>query len=95
MKYNEAKKVEFMKNLAEAKKGEQAPKDKILWKANGNAPEGWQLLNSPVVWYNPYTDHTKIVNRREVKDVVKPTDPLWTDDYSYILGAVRWHFPWQ
>src|SRR5262249_28460210 len=93
-KHLEDKKTEFINNLKDKKAGTLGA-DKIAWKDSGHAPEGWQVLNSPVVWYDPYKDHTKFVGRREVKVPITAADPLWTDDYSHILSCVRWHFPWE
>lgn len=65
----------------------------------GRAPDGWQILNSNVEWYNPYTDHgeTRRVGGEYVfvKTPVTERDSVWTDDYSHILGVVRWHWPWE
>jgi hypothetical protein len=65
---------------------------------DGHAPEGWQILNSVIDWNDPFEDQYGI--RRDGSKVlihrkVTAADSLWTDDYSYILGVVRWHWPWQ
>ncbi|MSQ94559.1 MAG: hypothetical protein EXR98_08375 [Gemmataceae bacterium] len=65
----------------------------------GRAPDGWQILNSNVEWYDPYKDHgeTRRVGGEYtyVKMPVTEKDSVWTDDYSHILSVVRWHWPWQ
>jgi hypothetical protein len=93
-KYLEGKKTEFTKNRLDANK-EKQDTGKIMMKATGHAPDGWQILNSPVVWYDPFVDHSKYVQGREVKDPITSRDSLWTDDFSHILGVVRWHWPWE
>ncbi len=56
----------------------------------GRAPEGEQILNATVEWYNPYTDHEEWRNgRREKRPITRTSDPVWTDDYSHILGVLR------
>ena len=61
-------------------------KEKI---GNGPAPNGKQILNSVVVWYDPYRDHVEFRGGRAVKAPITKNDSLWTDDYSYILGVLR------
>jgi hypothetical protein len=58
-------------------------------KLNGRPPPGQSILNSVVNWYDPYIDHTEIRANREVKAPITLRDPIWTDDYSYILGVLR------
>jgi len=57
-------------------------------------PEGRQILNSQVEWYDPYKDHTiQLRDGRRYKAHAKVTnegDALWTDDYSHIVGVIRW-----
>jgi hypothetical protein len=55
----------------------------------GRAPPSQSILNSSVMWYDPYTDHTEVRGNRLVKRPVTVRDPIWTDDYSFILGVLR------
>ena len=62
-------------------------------KDGGAAPDGDQILNSQVTWYDPFESHDRqrlgacgSSGRWSMKD------SLWTDDYSYIPGCIRW--PW-
>jgi hypothetical protein len=57
--------------------------------AEGRAPDGRQILNADVDWYDPYTEHTTVKGGRLVQRPVTKNDSLWTDDYSYILGVLR------
>ena len=52
----------------------------------GRAPDGEQILNSTVEWYNPYTDHTE---RGRLRPITLQSDRVWTDDYSHVLGVLR------
>ena len=59
-------------------------------KLNGGPPPApLSILNSMVTWYDPYTDHVGVKGGRLVKDPITLRDPIWTDDYSYILGVLR------
>lgn len=62
---------------------------------DGGAPPGEQILNAVVAWDNPFEEHIRFRGRRPMNLPVKTSDPLWTDDYSYILGVVRFHWPWD
>ncbi len=63
----------------------KAAKDKL----NGKPPEQNSILNSVVEWYDPYTDHTEVRGGRLVKAPITLRDPIWTDDYSFVLGVLR------
>ncbi len=58
-------------------------------KLNGRPPPAQSILNSVVTWYDPYTEHVGVVGGRLVKAPITLRDPIWTDDYSYILGVLR------
>ncbi|HZZ78070.1 MAG TPA: hypothetical protein VFE62_06110 [Gemmataceae bacterium] len=55
----------------------------------GQPPANLSILNSVVTWYDPYTEHTRIKGGRPVNVPVNLNDPIWTDDYSFILGVLR------
>jgi hypothetical protein len=55
----------------------------------GPPPAPLSILNSMVTWYDPYTEHVGVRGGRLVKDPITLRDPIWTDDYSYILGVLR------
>jgi hypothetical protein len=90
-----AKKKEFVGNYAKAKEGgddglqKMRAAGKLMMRAEGDAPDGWQILNSGVEWYDPYTDHTEFRNGRMVKVPITVRDSIWTDDYTSILGLLR------
>jgi hypothetical protein len=93
IKFLKEKKEEFTKN----QKDDTKPADQRMT-ADGHAPEGWQILNSIVVWFDPYEDQfVTLANGRryQLHRKVTSDDSLWTDDYSHILGVIRWHWPWQ
>ena len=54
----------------------------------GPAPAGWQILNSEVMWYDPFQDYDDPRFGRWHKAVTQQ-DSLWTDDFSNILGILR------
>jgi hypothetical protein len=96
------KKKEFNKNFNEAAKNGDAgvkaaraagvlmmrpsTRETASW---GDAPPGWQILNSAVTWYNPFEEHLEFRGGQVVNRPINPNDSLWTDDYSYILGVLR------
>lgn len=56
-------------------------------------PEGKQILNSQVRWFDPYKDEFVVGRsgqRFKVHSKVTMDDSLWTDDYSHIVGVIRW-----
>ena len=61
-------------------------KDKL---GNAPPPDGRQILNAQVIWYDPYKDHTEFRGGRPVKAPITKSDPVWTDDYSHILSVLR------
>lgn len=94
------KKKEFTANLSASKDRDAADKLEREGKfmmiesraADGSqlllGPDGWQILNSVVTWYDPYQDleegrfgrtHSRVTQR----------DSLWTDDYTNILSILR------
>ena len=99
LKFLKDKKDEFRKNADLAKKKDASPMSPaVKMTPDGHAPDGWQILNSPVDWFDPYEDQffTRDDGRKfPTHRKVTQDDSLWTDDYSYILGVVRWHWPWQ
>jgi hypothetical protein len=59
----------------------------------GQPPEGQEILNSQVDWYDPYKDYTVTLRdgrRYRAHQKVTLDDSLWTDDYSHIVGVIRW-----
>jgi hypothetical protein len=96
-----AKKMEFQKNFLEAaKKGEtgleEARKAGTLMmrpatreSLAGPAPAGWQILNSEVMWYDPFQDYDNPRFGGRWHKAVTQEDSLWTDDFSHILGILR------
>jgi hypothetical protein len=56
----------------------------------GRAPDGWQILNSDVEWYDPFETHDRSRMGLRIVRAVSEKDSLWTDDYSYIPGVIRW-----
>jgi hypothetical protein len=101
-----AKKKEFNKNYSDAvAKGEKGVEEAdaagiMMMRPESRdakaspAPPGWQILNSVVTWYDPFKTQENRFGVWHVA-VTKEGDSLWTDDYSYILGVVRWHWPWE
>ncbi len=91
----EKKKKEFIKSKAMRALPARSERDKRV--QYGRAPDGWQILNSEVEWYDPYKDHGEgqIINNEYVfvKMPITEKDSVWTDDYSHILSVVRWHLP--
>jgi hypothetical protein len=91
------KKKEFLKNRtdAHAQGGEQGIRQamqagKLMMRADaGDAPPGWQILNSAVYWYNPFEEHKEWKGGQVVDNPITMRDSLWTDDYTYILGVLR------
>jgi hypothetical protein len=57
-------------------------------------PDGDQILNSEVIWYNPFEVHDRSRPGRRIERPVSERDPLWTDDYSHILSVIRWPGWW-
>lgn len=57
--------------------------------AGNRPPPSQSILNSVVQWYDPYTDHQIVRGNRLVRSPISERDPLWTDDYSFILGVLR------
>ncbi len=64
-------------------------------RAEGGAPDGDQILNSMVEWYDPFETHNRSrgPNRRIIRPITEK-DALWTDDYSHILSVIRWPEWW-
>ena len=68
-------------------------RDTRLWRAPPDRP----ILYSKVQWYDPYVEQSfarRGGGRYVWHKAVTKTDSLWTDDYSYILGVVRWPSLW-
>jgi hypothetical protein len=61
-------------------------------KAEGGAPDGYQILNADIEWYDPTVRHIRSRGSRGLDKAITEKDALWTDDYSYILGVLR--LPW-
>jgi hypothetical protein len=87
----QAKRREFIQNFETVKnnpaKAEEMDKDG-KFRMDVLAPDGWQILNSSVEWYDPFqnVEHPQF---GRLHQAVTPRDSLWTDDYSYILGVLR------
>jgi hypothetical protein len=97
-----AKKEEFHKNYDEAAKTGEAgiraarAEGKLMMRrptestaSFGDAPPGWQILNSAVYWYDPFEEHKEWRDGRYVNSPITRSDSLWTDDYTFILGVLR------
>jgi hypothetical protein len=63
-------------------------------RADGGAPDGDQILNSIVEWYDPFETHNRSRGRRPIDRKITEKDALWTDDYSHILSVIRWPEWW-
>ncbi len=90
------KKAEFVANREKAVKGGQetllkmkAEGVQMMRAEGGDAPPGWQILNSQVYWYDPFEEHKEYKGGRIVNNPITVRDSLWTDDYTYILGLLR------
>ncbi len=59
----------------------------------GRAPAAESILNSVVEWNDP-KDHGHYERTGFVRTPITKADSLWTDDYSNILGVIRWHSIW-
>lgn len=88
-----SKRREFLSNHEKSKR-DQGDADRIekegkfMMAPDTVAPDGWQILNSVVEWYDPYQnfDHPQF---GRLHKAVTARDSLWTDDYTYILGLLR------
>jgi len=55
----------------------------------GKAPDGKQILNSVVDWYDPLPDHKIYRRGREIARPITKNDSVWTDDFSHVLSVLR------
>lgn len=87
----EKRKKEFIANRNEAMKKEK--RENItgpnMMRPDGGAPDGHQILNSMVEWYDPYTEHVTARGGAYVKDPITTKDSVWTDDFTSILPLLR------
>ncbi len=56
----------------------------------GEPPAGKEYLNAAVHWYDPWREHYRARGGRLIKTPVTMNDSLWTDDFSNIMGVIRW-----
>lgn len=67
----------------------EGERDTRLWRAPPTRP----ILYSKVQWYDPYKDQKYQLRSGGTvtwHKAVTSNDSLWTDDFSHILGVVRW-----